>query len=98
MLDPEADDSWQLIDPHSNEHRETVSAKELWQRILEMRMMTGEPYIHFIDESNRKLPQWLKDKGLKVHQSNLCSEIILPTNEQRTAVCCLSSLNLEYYV
>ena len=97
MLDPEADDSWQLIDPHSNEHRETVSAKELWQRILEMRMMTGEPYIHFIDESNRKLPQWLKDKGLKVHQSNLCSEIILPTNEQRTAVCCLSSLNLEYY-
>jgi len=60
-------------------------------------MMTGEPYLHFIDESNRKLPQWLKDKGLKVHQSNLCSEIILPTNEQRTAVCCLSSLNLEYY-
>ena len=97
MLDPEADDSWQLIDPHSNEHRETVSAKELWQRILEMRMMTGEPYLHFIDESNRKLPQWLKDKGLKVHQSNLCSEIILPTNEERTAVCCLSSLNLEYY-
>jgi ribonucleoside-diphosphate reductase alpha chain len=97
MLDPEADDTWQLIDPHSNDHRETVSAKELWQRILEMRMMTGEPYLHFIDESNRKLPQWLKDKGLKVHQSNLCSEIILPTNEQRTAVCCLSSLNLEYY-
>ena len=97
MLDTEADDSWQLIDPASNEVRETVSAKELWQRILEMRMTTGEPYIHFIDESNRKLPQWLKDKGLKVHQSNLCSEIILPTNEKRTAVCCLSSLNLEYY-
>jgi ribonucleoside-diphosphate reductase alpha chain len=97
MLDPEADDSWNLVDPASNEIRETVSAKELWQRILEMRMMTGEPYLHFIDESNRKLPQWLKDKGLKVHQSNLCSEIILPTNEKRTAVCCLSSLNLEYY-
>ena len=97
MLDPDADDSWDLIDPHSNEHRETVSAKELWQRILEMRMMTGEPYIHFIDESNRKMPQWLKDKGLKINQSNLCSEIILPTNEKRTAVCCLSSLNLEYY-
>ena len=62
-----------------------------------MRMMTGEPYIHYIDESNRKLPQHLKDLGLKVHQSNLCSEIILPTNEKRTAVCCLSSLNLEYY-
>ena len=97
MLDPDADDSWDLIDPASKIVRETVSARELWQRILEMRMMTGEPYIHFIDESNRKLPQWLKDKGLKVHQSNLCSEIILPTNEKRTAVCCLSSLNLEYY-
>lgn len=97
MVDPEADDSWNLVDPASNDIRETVSAKELWQRILEMRMMTGEPYIHFIDESNRKLPQHLKDLGLKVHQSNLCSEIILPTNEKRTAVCCLSSLNLEYY-
>jgi ribonucleoside-diphosphate reductase alpha chain len=97
MLDDHADDSWDLVDPASNEVRETVSAKELWQRILEMRMQTGEPYLHFIDESNRRLPQWLYEKGLRVHQSNLCSEIILPTNEQRTAVCCLSSLNLEYY-
>lgn len=97
MLDHDADDSWELIDPASSEVREVVSAKELWQRILEMRMQTGEPYLHFIDESNRQLPQWLKDRGLKVHQSNLCSEIILPTNEERTAVCCLSSLNLEYY-
>jgi ribonucleoside-diphosphate reductase alpha chain len=97
MLDPDYDDSWNLVDPHSKEIRETVSAKELWQKILELRMTTGEPYLHFIDESNRKLPQWLKDKGLKVNQSNLCSEIILPTNEERTAVCCLSSLNLEYY-
>jgi ribonucleoside-diphosphate reductase alpha chain len=97
MLDHEADDSWNLIDPASSEIRETVSAKELWQRILEMRMQTGEPYLHFIDESNRRLPQWLYEKGLRVHQSNLCSEIILPTNEERTAVCCLSSLNLEYY-
>lgn len=97
MLDHDADDSWNLIDPASNEIRETVSAKELWQRILEMRMQTGEPYLHFIDESNRRLPQWLYEKGLRVHQSNLCSEIILPTNEERTAVCCLSSLNLEYY-
>jgi ribonucleoside-diphosphate reductase alpha chain len=97
MLDPNFDDSWKLVDPASNEVRETVSAKALWQKILELRMTTGEPYLHFIDESNRKLPQWLKDKGLKVNQSNLCSEIILPTNEKRTAVCCLSSLNLEYY-
>jgi ribonucleoside-diphosphate reductase alpha chain len=97
MLDKDADDSWQLRDPHSGDVRETVSARELWQRILEMRMQTGEPYLHFIDESNRKLPHWLKERGLKIHQSNLCSEIILPTNEQRTAVCCLSSLNLEYF-
>jgi len=97
MLDPDFDDSWNLVDPASNEIRETVSAKMLWQMILELRMHTGEPYIHYIDTSNNHLPQWLKDKGLKVHQSNLCSEIILPTNEQRTAVCCLSSLNLETY-
>lgn len=97
MLDPNYDDSWNLVDPASNEIRETVSAKELWQRILELRMTTGEPYLHFIDESNRKMPQWLKDKGLKINQSNLCSEIILPTDVKRTAVCCLSSLNLEYY-
>jgi len=97
MLDPNANDDWQLKDPHTGEVRDVVSAKNLWQQILELRMHTGEPYIHFIDTSNRKLPKWLKDKGLKVHQSNLCSEIILPTNEQRTAVCCLSSLNLETY-
>ena len=97
MLDPEFDDSWNLVDPASHEIRETVSAKMLWQMILELRMHTGEPYIHYIDTSNRELPKHLKDLGLKVHQSNLCSEIILPTNEQRTAVCCLSSLNLETY-
>jgi ribonucleoside-diphosphate reductase alpha chain len=97
MLDSNADDSWELKDPHSGVVTETVSAKELWQKLLELRMQTGEPYLHFIDESNRKMPQWLKDKGLKIHQSNLCSEIILPTNEKRTAVCCLSSINLEYY-
>jgi len=97
MLDPEFDDSWNLVDPASKEIRETVSAKMLWQMILELRMHTGEPYIHYIDTSNNQLPQHLKDLGLKVHQSNLCSEIILPTNEQRTAVCCLSSLNLETY-
>ena len=97
MLDPDFDDSWELKDPHSGEVREVVSAKHLWQMLLEMRMHTGEPYLHFIDESNRQLPEWLKNRGLKVHQSNLCSEIILPTNEKRTAVCCLSSVNLEYY-
>jgi ribonucleoside-diphosphate reductase alpha chain len=97
MVDPNADDSWQLKDPHSGEVRETVSAKELWQRILEIRMQTGEPYIHFIDTSNRMMPEFQKKLGLSIKQSNLCSEIILPTDKQRTAVCCLSSVNLEYY-
>jgi ribonucleoside-diphosphate reductase alpha chain len=97
MVDHNADDSWNLIDPHSGAIRETVSAKALWQKILELRMETGEPYLHFIDTSNKELPQWLKDKGLKIHQSNLCSEIILPTSVDRTAVCCLSSVNLEHY-
>ena len=97
MLDPQANDDWELKDPHSGEVREVVSARHLWQMILELRMHTGEPYIHFIDTSNKQMPQWLKDKGLKIHQSNLCSEIVLPTNEERTAVCCLSSLNLETY-
>lgn len=97
MKDPNFDDSWELKDPNTDEVKEKVSAKELWRRILEMRMQTGEPYIHFIDESNRKLPNFLKEKGLKVNQSNLCSEIILPTSKDRTAVCCLSSVNLEYF-
>jgi ribonucleoside-diphosphate reductase alpha chain len=97
MQDPDADDGWNLIEPHSGAIRETVSAKALWQKILELRMETGEPYIHYIDTSNRLLPDFQKELGLKVHQSNLCSEIILPTNEERTAVCCLSSVNLENY-
>ena len=97
MQDSDADDGWNLIDPHSGEIRDTVSAKALWQKILELRMETGEPYIHFIDTSNRLMPEFQKKLGLKIHQSNLCSEIILPTNEERTAVCCLSSVNLEYY-
>lgn len=97
MVDKDADDSWELKDPHSGEIREVVSAKDLWQQILELRMHTGEPYLHFIDTSNREMPHFQKAKGLKIHQSNLCSEIILPTNKERTAVCCLSSVNLEYY-
>ena len=97
MTDPDADDGWNLIDPHSGEIRDTVSAKALWQKILELRMETGEPYLHFIDTSNKHVPEFQKDLGLKIHQSNLCSEIILPTNEERTAVCCLSSVNLEHY-
>jgi ribonucleoside-diphosphate reductase alpha chain len=97
MLDPNFDDTWQLKDPASGEVRDTISARELWQKILETRMLTGEPYIHFIDTSNRAMPQFQKDLGLSIKQSNLCSEIILPTDKDRTAVCCLSSVNLEYY-
>ena len=97
MLDPNADDTWELKDPHNGEVREKVSAKELWQRILEMRMHTGEPYIHFIDTSNKKMPEFQRKLGLSIKQSNLCSEIILPTDKDRTAVCCLSSVNLEYF-
>ena len=96
MLDGNVDDSWELKDPHSGEVREVVSAKEMWQRILEIRMQTGEPYLHFIDTSNRMMPEFQKKLGLSIKQSNLCSEIILPTDKERTAVCCLSSLNLEY--
>ena len=97
MLDPELDDSWQLIQPNSGKVVDVVSAKELWSRILEMRMMTGEPYLWFNDTANRALPEYQKALGLKINGSNLCSEISLATNDERTAVCCLSSVNAEYY-
>jgi ribonucleoside-diphosphate reductase alpha chain len=97
MLDSHFDDSWELKDPHTGEVREVVSARDLWQRIIETRMLTGEPYIHFIDASNRAMPEFQKKLGLSIRQSNLCSEIVLPTNSERTAVCCLSSVNLEYF-
>ena len=91
------DDSWNLIDPHSGEIRKTVSARALWVKILQNRIETGEPYIMFEDAVQNALPDFQKKKGLKVHHSNLCSEITLATDEERTAVCCLSSVNLEYY-
>lgn len=97
MIDPNADDTWVLKDPHSGEIRDKVSARDLWQSILEARMHTGEPYIHFIDTSNRGMPDFQKKLGLKITHSNLCSEIVLPTDKERTAVCCLTSVNLEYY-
>ena len=88
---------WELVDPSTNITKNKIPARELWQRILEVRFRTGEPYLNFIDEANDKLPQPLKDKGLKIHGSNLCNEIHLPTSADRSAVCCLSSLNLEKY-
>ena len=97
MRDSSYDDTWELRHPSTHEVVAKVSARDLWQRILEMRMHTGEPYLVFIDTANRALPSWLKDKGLSIHGSNLCTEIFLPTSHDRTAVCCLSSLNLEYF-
>jgi len=92
-----AGNSWNLLDPNDSSIRDTVDARTLWKRILEVRFRTGEPYLNFIDEANRKLPKPLKEKGLKINGSNLCNEIHLPTSSDRSAVCCLSSLNLEYF-
>src|SRR5210317_2001715 len=86
-----------LRDPKDDAVKETINARKLWERILEVRFRTGEPYLNFIDTANRALPDNLKELGLKIHGSNLCNEIHLPTSDDRTAVCCLSSLNLEYY-
>ena len=94
---PDFDDSWELVDPHSHEVRKTVSARALWVKILQNRIETGEPYIMYEDAVQNALPDFQKRKGLQVHHSNLCSEITLATDEERTAVCCLSSVNLEYY-
>ena len=91
------DDSWDLIDPHSGKVVKTVSAKTLWVKLIQNRVETGEPYIMFGDTVDESVPEFQKELGLKVHQSNLCSEITLPTDKDRTAVCCLSSVNLEEF-
>jgi len=91
------DDSWDLRDPHSGRIVKTVSAKTLWVKLIQNRVETGEPYIMFGDTVQEGLPDCQKEKGLKVHHSNLCSEITLATDEDRTAVCCLSSVNLEEF-
>ena len=97
IKEPTYDDSWNLIDPHTKKIVRTISARELWQKILETRVATGEPYVSFIDTINDALPETQKKLGLEVHHSNLCTEITLPTSDNRTAVCCLSSVNLEKY-
>jgi len=93
----EADEIIELKDPHTGLYRDKIRARELWERVLETRFRTGSPYINFIDTANEAMPDALKKQGLKIHGSNLCNEIHLPTNEDRTAVCCLSSVNLEKY-
>ena len=97
IAEPTYDDTWNLIDPHTKKTVRTVSARDLWLKILENRVATGEPYMCFIDHINDALPATQKALGLKVRHSNLCTEITLPTAEDRTAVCCLSSVNLETY-
>lgn len=90
-----ADQEWAFTCPHTGAVRSTIKARRLWERILETRARTGEPYLNFIDTANRALPPELVALGLKIYGSNLCNEIHLPTNTERTAVCCLSSVNLE---
>ena len=90
-------EAWDLVDPHTKQVIKTIDARTLWIKILETRIATGEPYISFIDTVNAALPESQKKLGLKFNHSNLCSEITLPTAKDRTAVCCLSSVNLEYF-
>ena len=92
-----AGEDWKLIDPNDKTVRDTIPARELWERILEIRFRTGEPYINFIDAANRGLNKYQKEKGLSIKGSNLCNEIHLVTDDDRTAVCCLSSVNLEHF-
>lgn len=89
--------SWDLVCPHTGAVKETIDARELWQSILETRFRTGEPYLNFIDTANRALPEVQRAAGLRVNGSNLCNEIHLATDSQRTAVCCLSSVNVELF-
>jgi ribonucleoside-diphosphate reductase alpha chain len=98
----ETNSQWALKSPKDRTIQSSVSARNLWIRLLTARVETGEPYIIFIDTVNRLIPQHHKLAGLNVKTSNLCSEITLPTGtdkegKDRTAVCCLSSLNLETY-
>ena len=93
----ENNEEWYLLDPNDRSVRDTISARKLWETLLETRFRTGEPYLNFIDTANRALPQPMKDKGLVLKGSNLCNEIHLPTSQDRTAVCCLSSVNIEKF-
>lgn len=91
------DGDFDLVCPHGGDVRETHKARYLWELILETRSLTGEPFIIKIDTVNEALPQAQKDLGLRVHGSNICSEITLATDHERSFVCCLSSLNIEKY-
>jgi ribonucleoside-diphosphate reductase alpha chain len=91
----ESNSDWALIDPKTGDTKEVVKARELWELMLTVRHRTGTPYLNFIDTANEHLHPAQKKLNLKVRGSNLCNEIHLVTDDQRTAVCCLASLNLE---
>jgi ribonucleoside-diphosphate reductase alpha chain len=98
-----ADGDFDLISPKTNDVVRTVKARKIWQKILDLRLQTGEPYLLFVDTVNKAMPAHQRKLGFKVRQSNLCSEIMLHTGKDhlgkdRTAVCCLSSLNAETYM
>ena len=90
-------EDWRLIDPKTNKAVKVINARDLWWQIIHARAETGEPYMVNVDTCNEALPKGQKELGLKILQSNLCSEITLATDEERTAVCCLSSVNLEHF-
>lgn len=91
------DEPWDLVCPHSGRVYETVRAVDLWEKLIEMRALKGEPYILFIDRVNDALNPAQIEKGLRVNGSNLCIEIVQPTNEERDFICCLSSPNAAYF-
>lgn len=95
--DKDFDDTFELIDPHTKLCKRTISAKYIWEKIIEIRLQTGEPFIFFTDTCNEYMNKYQKKIGLKITQSNLCTEIIVPTDENRSSVCCLASVNMEYY-
>ncbi len=90
-------EKYELIDPKHGATGRFLDAREVWSKLLETRYETGEPYLNFIDTVNNNIPDWITNRGYKVLQSNLCNEIHLMTDSERTAVCCLSSLNIEKY-
>jgi ribonucleoside-diphosphate reductase alpha chain len=103
MIAVRDDTEFGLRSPKNNQVIRTINARKLWQKLIELRLQTGEPYIVFSDTVNKAMAKHQRDAGLKVRQSNLCSEIMLHSGKdqhgkERTAVCCLSSVNAEKYL
>jgi ribonucleoside-diphosphate reductase alpha chain len=97
LEDSTADDSWDLICPKTKRVVNTVSAKALFEQIITTRLQTGEPFLCFTDACNRGMNPYQKAKGMTINQSNLCTEIIVPTGADRSSMCCIATLNLLYF-